>query len=1009
MRIAVASLAIALAASAEGRAFEGLDLETATALHQDRAGFVWVGTRERLIRYDGYESVTYEHDLADPRSISDNDIRSLFEDRAGNLWVATNTGGLNRLDPARRGFTSYRHDPADARSLVHDSVYAVAEDRDGKLWVGTQGGLCRLDPDSGRFERFPAGSGGPAHDWVIDLVVDRDGVLWVGTNGGGLNRRDPATGTFRASGGPFAYGLVEGDGAALWVANDVGVYRFDRALGSSTSVPFEDGVGRIVTALAREPDGTVWAGTFDAGLWYLAPGAPALRRQSIPGDGTPASASRIVDLLVDAAGTVWVGSWGTGLHRVTRGARQFRETGLARDRFDVTAVFGDRRGSLWFGGGEGGRGGNLRRVDADGRVTDYRIDGAPLALLDPGGGLLWVGTTAGVRSLDLRTGTVDTVEGVGTPWVWDLLADGGGSVWIAAGDRGLLRRDPAGTFERFVPDPADPETISDSYPTAVLEDRVGTIWIGTRSGGLNTWDPRTRKFTRHLPDPGDSQSLRHHNVTAILQDRTGSVWVGTSGGGLHRALPGAAQGPIRFRRFGEADGLIDDNVVSLVEDDDGSLWIGTRRGLSRLDPERKAFVNYDLRDGLPSPEFNVGAAAAVGPRLVFGTRRGVLSIDRGTAFAPREPSPTVLTSIRTLEGPLETAASIDVPWGEALSFEAAVLDFGERGRHRYTYRLEGLQDAWVELGTRREITFTHLDPGTYVLRVRGRNDQGVWSEIPEPLKIRIVPPFWMTLGFRLLAASSVVGLAWAWHVRRTGRLERRNRELETLQSELRVAYSKLRGLTRRLEAAKEEERKHIAREMHDEMGTALTTTKLNLQLLGGAGPDEAARRVADAIGLIDRMIGHVREISLDLRPPLLDELGLAAALRGYLEALARRSGIAIELRADSVPAGLPEDVAIAAFRVAQEAVTNVLRHGGASRVLVELDYDRARLELTVRDDGSGFDVASAFERAGSGRHLGLLGMRERVEAMGGTLEVESEPGRGTRVHALLPIDDGGTP
>jgi signal transduction histidine kinase len=389
----------------------------------------------------------------------------------------------------------------------------------------------------------------------------------------------------------------------------------------------------------------------------------------------------------------------------------------------------------------------------------------------------------------------------------------------------------------------------------------------------------------------------------------------------------------------------------------------------------------------------------------------------------------VLTSIQTLKKPLPGPApswateAIEVRYGEVLSIEAVVLDYGERRRHRYAYRLGGLNDAWVELGTRREMTFTHLDPGAYTLRVRGRNDQGVWSETPVALRIRVVPPFWRTAWFRALVTMSVVGLAWAWHLRRTGTLERRNRELlelkeqrehaleeaRQIQGELRVAYGRLRGLTRRLEAAKEEERKHIAREMHDEMGTALTTMKLNLQLLGGAAPEEASRRVGDSIGLIDRMIGLVRELSLDLRPPLLDELGLAAALRGYLEALSRRSGIGIELNAKGVPTSLPDDVAIAAFRVAQEAVTNVLRHGGASRVWVDLSYDPARLDLMIADDGRGFDVAAAFERAGTGRHLGLLGMRERVEAMGGTLSVESAPGNGTRVHARLPVEDGGTP
>jgi signal transduction histidine kinase len=302
------------------------------------------------------------------------------------------------------------------------------------------------------------------------------------------------------------------------------------------------------------------------------------------------------------------------------------------------------------------------------------------------------------------------------------------------------------------------------------------------------------------------------------------------------------------------------------------------------------------------------------------------------------------------------------------------------------------------------------------LRVKGRNDQGVWSEARAALPLRIVPPFWMTVWFRALAAAVIVGLVVAGHRLRTAALEQSNRELVILkeereralhdarasQQELHLAYGRLRGLTRRLEAAKEEERKRIARELHDEMGQILTTAKLNLQLLPGTqAPEDRERRVGDAIGLLDRLIGHVRALSLDLRPPLLDELGLAAALRGYLEAQARRSGMAIDLVCDQVPPGLPNDVEIAAFRVVQEAITNVLRHAGAKRVAVELRYDPGRLSLSVTDDGHGFDVAKALEAASEGRHLGLLGMKERVESMGGTTTIESSMDRGSAVKASI--------
>lgn len=1024
----------------------GLAIEAVTALFQDRAGFLWVGSREGLAMFDGYTSSVFEHDVADPASLSDNAIRTVFEDRKGRLWIGTNTGGLNELDRGAWTFRSFRHDSANPRSISNDSVYAIAEDRAGRLWIGTQNGLNRFDADSGVFERIEPKPAGLSHPYVDALLATSDGTVWVGTVGGGLNRLDPGTETFTvyrhdpadpgSLGSNDVFALAEDASGVLYVGSQVGVDRFDRRTGRAVRIPIDGPVppqGVLVTSLTISSDGTLWVATFDSGLFALAPGAASLHRRTYQTAAAVATVDRVICVLADRAGSVWVGTWGGGLARVPRSDGRFTSIdadggGAGSAVADITAVFEDRTGSLWIGETQ-----SLVRRNPAGRIDHFRDFPGAVAVRERRDGRILVGTAAVFAVLDPRSAGIvarvssssTSATGLGPGWIWSILEDRSGRVWIATGGGGLYRTRDDGTFERFRHDPRDPRTLSDDYIVALLEGRDGTIWIGTRSGGLNALRSGSAAFERFEPRAGDSRSISHHSVTSILEDRHGTIWVGTGGGGLDR-VDRDPRGVVQFTRFTENDGLIDDNVVSLAEDDD-SVWIGTRRGLSRFDPASGTFASYGAEDGLPSVEFANGAAAVGARALYFGTHRGVVVVRRGRPFPKAVPSPTVLTSLRTLGGPVGGGppswdlARVEVPYGELLTFEMAVLDFGDVRRHRYAYHLEGLSTEWVDLGTRREITLTHLDPGAYTLRVKGRNDQGVWSETPVPLVIRVVPPFWMTAWFRALAIVSLAAVVFAGHRLRTANLERRNRALVVLkeqreaaleearatQKALHQAYDRLRGLTRRLEAAKEDERKRLARELHDEMGQILTTAKLNLQLLPGMGATEdRSRRITDAIGLLDRLIGHVRALSLDLRPPLLDELGLSAALRGYLEAQARRSGLTVDLVSDPVPPGLPNDVEIAAFRVVQEAITNVLRHAGAERVKVELRYDLGWLDLKIADDGRGFDVATALDHGAEGRHLGLLGMRERVESMNGSLTIASAPGSGTEVGARIPIGDG---
>jgi signal transduction histidine kinase/streptogramin lyase len=655
-----------------------------------------------------------------------------------------------------------------------------------------------------------------------------------------------------------------------------------------------------------------------------------------------------------------------------------------------------------------------------------------LALADQQDGTVWAASMSGLFRIDPRSGNVTASarapqdpHGLAPGYVDALLLDRSGTLWVGTGGGGLHRLEADGrSFARFVSDPADPASLSDDFITTLIEAKDGTLWVGTRSGGLNAFDRGTGRSVRFLPSATNPATIGHHHVTSLLESRSGTLWVGTDGGGL-ASIDKHAGGGFTVKRITTDDGLVNQNVTSLLEDDDGTLWVGTRHGLSRFEPRSGRFHNYGLGDGLPSNEFSPGAAWRGMAGLQFGTSRGLLVVRPGTAFVEPDRAPTQITEIRTLAGPLRLKAtpweteSLEVPYGTPLLFTFSVLDF--RSPHRFAYQLRGKSDAWTELGASREIAFTDLPPGSYTMTVRGRSAVGAWSETRRPLKIRVTPPFWMTWWFRFGGAIVLLGLLSTIFRARMVTLQRRNRELETLQSAreqalhearasqqaLHGAYGRLRALTRQLEDAKEEEKRHIARELHDELGQLLSAIKINLKALARMPEraEERSERIADAIALVDDMIGHVRAMALDLRPPLLDELGLVAALRGYAEGQSVRTGVAIGVEANAGAETLRPDTAIAAFRIVQEAVNNTLRHAAAEKITVSVRADANRLMLSVRDDGRGFDLAEAMQRAATGRHLGLLGMRERVEALGGRLEIDSTEGQGTEIRASVPLQE----
>lgn len=1026
----------------EGR---GLDAHVPTSLLVDRNGMLWVASREGLFEYDGYVAKAYMPDPDRAGSISDIDLRALHEADDGALWVSTNTGGLNRRDPITGEFTQFRHDSSNARSLSDDSVYGVAQDAGGNLWVGTQNGLNRYDAKTHEFRRYFHDRSDPrslAQNWVYTLHLGPSKRLWIGTVGGGLDRWDEERGHFehfplsKLTGGPAlldrVFAIHEDTDSRVWAGTAAGLVMLDPdgAVARRVDLHLPEGQDALVTGIYADPERRLWLATLAHGILIV---DPASGRTTQVVAGLQRESETIPAMAISGTrSTVFVGTWGSGVYSTPIEDAPFRLLSPAADggglrHKNVTAVLGtESAGKPWVGS----FGGGPQRVDvvtgavapSGGSATDSIRASGILSLARMPDGSLYAGSTEGLYHVapdgsrfDLESYAVDRPEGIGEGYLGALLPESYG-LWVGTGGSGLYLRDlQRPHFRSHRHDPSDPGSLSGDYVTELADGRAGRLWVGTRSNGLNLC--RVEPWSCERVEAGD------HHVTALRRDRAGFLWVATDGGGLYRVTEAADGSAGSLQHWDSARGLLNDGIMAAESDEDGSIWLSTRRGLSRFDPKSGVVVNHVRASGLPVSHFNSGASSSDASWIYFGSVDGLLSIPKGTPLRAREPSPVRITAIESLTHGTATSllprmldGGFGTKYGDGLALELAVLDYAET-THDYAYRLKK-DDPWTDLGTRRQLTFFGLAPGHYNFEARGRDAYGQWGTSPA-MAFDVIPPYWMTNGFRLMVVTAVGLLALGIHFTRLRGLRRRNVVLEQLerqkehalerarhsQRELEEAYAGLRQLTGRLESAKEEERSRISRELHDEFSQTLTAAKINLQMLRRATADVAvAQRLEDSVNMVDGMIQQARDIARGLRPPLLDEAGLVAALDHHLKSLATRSGVRIDFEAPGNLAELSPALNLTIFRVVQEAVNNALRHAQAAKIHVTIREEPDVLTLSIEDDGVGFDPDAVALRAKRGEHLGLLGMTERVHSAGGTIELDSRPGGGSRIHVRIPLD-----
>ena len=785
---------------------DGLAESTVEAIVQDRAGYMWFGTQDGLQRYDGYEFLTLRHDPTDPASLGDNTINALALDVGGAMWVGTGTAGVDRLDPGTRHFTHFRNDPHDPASLANDSVSVIYQDREHHLWIGTGAGLDLFDGQQG-FRHYPIPAKLPNGNQVLSLYEDRQGRLWVGTDHGvyylDANTRkvlpfmpdgamgDDEHGVFTDS--PIhAFGE---SGDMLWVASGRGIVSLDAkrmARQFYTHSRSADSLSNDhALTLLQDTNGDMWVGTYGGGVdrFEAATGRFSAYQHDATDPGSLVSDN--IDVLYrDRSGLIWIGTDDGGIDIYNPRTRAFgyyrHKQGDANSLTGnlVWSIYKDAAGQVWVGTDHG-----LTRLDPSRRLyRQYHMGQRPPNRVDDDQvnvvygdrhGNVWTGTDYGLYrylpGLDRfqRYELIGRHDNPNGDFVSSIYEDSQGRLWAGTGD-GLVQVDTArGKLRRFRHDASRADSLPADNVITICETATDArLWVGT-SGGLASFDGALDHFTVYRSDSRDSHSLSYDNVQACREDQHGGLWVGTADG-LDHLQAG------KFTRYFSSDGLPNDTIYAILPDTTGGIWISTDDGLSRLDTQTGSFRNYLAGDGLQSDEFNGGAGfAAPDGELFFGGVNGM------NAFHPEGlsrdvPAPAVAITRflrQDTEVPLVSTSGavqdVQIQYRQnTLHFEFTTFDYAKPELNQFTYLLDGFDTEWHTLRNGHGVTYTNLDPGRYMLRVRGANSDGVWSEHEASLGLEVLPPAWRS-GWALLlyvaAGFVLVMLAMGLYKRSIGR------------------------------------------------------------------------------------------------------------------------------------------------------------------------------------------------------------------------------------------------
>lgn len=910
-----------------------------------------------------------------------NTVPALAQTPDGFVWAGTEAG-LARFDGS--GFLVF--DRHSAPALPAGDIHCLLASSDDSLWVGTSQGLARLK--NGTVSILTTRDGLPAND-VRALHLDAHGQVIVSTAGGaaaiqGLRAVPVSSDKFEApqSASSVIFSVAMADGRTASATRST-VRIVQNGAGLRLSVG-RDLPGDRIQALLADREGSLWIGT-NEGLARVA----GRKVQLFPPDEPLASAS-VLALLEDREGDLWVGTEAQGLH-ILRDRRFFTfdtRDGLVSDA--ATTVVEDRTGTLWMGtSGSGLNAVPLRKASAGTvafparqAIRKYTVrtglaSNVILSLAAAPNGDLWVGTPDGLsRIRHGQTRTFTSSDGLPDDFIRSLLVDTDGSLWVGTRHGIAHWIDPAGVQPQ-IKIYTQENGLGSDLAGAMVRDARGDLWVATLAGLSRLHADKFENFTV-------ANGLSSNVVTALLPRPDGSLLVGTENHGLDQWSGG------KFSAL-PAGGLDRTTIHAILDDGAGHLWFATGNGIARCDcnnpaapgaaPACSHWIEFGAADGLRTRQMatnsHPSAWRSQDGHLWFATPKGLVEVDPAHFKLNALPPPVVLErfTVDDVDQPLHASGSrLKIAAGHVhFEFEYAGLSYVAPQKVRYRYMLQGFDRGWTDAGSRRSAYYTNIPPGDYTFRVEAANNDGLWSHAGANLTFTLQRHFYQTIWFYALLLAALLAAVRLW-----------------LRRRLRMAEREFRAVLG--------ERNRIAREIHDTLAQGYVGISVQLELLAEflrmRKLDDAAKQLNVTRDYVREGLADARQSIWALRTQDSGEETLPMKL-GRMVEQAGSPDLASALSVRGAYRPLPAATEREILRVAQEAIHNVKKHAAASELSVTLEYGQETILLEIQDNGRGGAIPHA-PGFGAG-HFGVTGMRERAEAIGGSLQIESAPGKGTTI------------
>lgn len=986
------------------------------ALLKDRAGNLWIGTTRGITMLEKRtrQFVNLTHLLNHSGYMGNVEVKCMLEDNRGAIWLGT-ANGLVKVTPYEEGASKtvkYRSarfiaNEYDLYSLTSNFVFSLFEDKAGNIWVGTGSQVNRLtpknaaaDPDkqklafeNGKNSQLPIYH--QAGKIILSITEDLFGYMWLAP---------PASGIVRIK--PFV--PVSGsEQPEIYLANPA----------SELSIS-----NKFISSLLTDQEGSVWIGTYGGGinkvLFNRNGSVNAIEKlQQSPSDYQTASKephrrNHILALYQNkkkADGTLWFGTEAGGVLQYNKSKNNFklyRKNIFSDNSLSDNSIFSlckDSEGYLWVGTPQG-----LDRLDTrTGQFVHYKSqpdNSATLsqnhttALYEDRKGVLWVGTMYGLNRFDRRTNTFQRIffESSNTyrpdkptgasNFITAIYEDSNHQLWIGTGSDVKKMDTHSMSYTAYAFDPAMPTSLLGGRVTTIYEDRKGTIWVGTYAG-LNQYNPDCDDFTRYANNLKDRNSLSGSIAFSILQDaRQDAYWIATDMG-LNQLT--FRDGKPYFKHYLEEHNLANNFVYAIVQDKPGKLWMSTNLGITVYDPNKNTFINYDVTDGLQSKEFNAGAYhQAKNGELFFGGINGLNSFFPQTLVMNQHVPQVNITAFhkmekeQNLDSLMATCKTMYLDYDENFfSFEFVALDYVNPRKNQYAYQLEGFDKEWIYCGNRRYASFTNMDPGEYVFKVKGSNDSGVWNDKQiASIHIIVRPPFWLTWWFHLISFVLVLLVVKLIYELRIRSKLKRLIELENIR---RVEHDKVR--------------KQTAADFHDEMGNRITrigilTELIKVHLNGHSG------EISDLLSKISEncntLYNGTRDFIWSINPDNNTFFDVAVRLKDFGDELFDTTKIdfqVVEIADQLKEIKLPMDWSRQLILIFKEALNNTLKHAQCRNVTLGFAIEGKNVLITLTDDGKGYDPTQAK------RGNGLINMSARAAKIKGNLCVETAKGEGCKI------------